>query len=52
MDGVSLAQTNLTGHAEEEAPHLQIRDLHQITLLEKVHTITNVKLIPQGVSVF
>ena len=40
MDGVSLAQTNLTGYAKEEAPHLQIRGLHQITLLEMVHEIT------------
>ena len=40
MDGVSLAQTNLTGYAKEEELHLQIRGLHQITLLEMVHVIT------------
>ena len=40
MDGVSLPQTYLTGHAAEEVLHLQIRGLHQITLLETVETIT------------
>ena len=40
MDGVNLPQTYLTGHAIEEILHLQIRDLHQITLLETVEIIT------------
>ena len=51
MDGVSLAQTNLTGYAKEEAPHLQIRGLHQITLLEMVRVIT-MEIISQGGTVF
>ena len=42
MDGVSLPQTYLTGHAKEEVLHLQIRGLHQITLLGTVHTILNI----------
>ena len=33
MDAVSLPQTYLTGHAKEEVLHLQLRGLHQITLL-------------------
>ena len=40
MDGVSLPQTYLTGHAKEEVLRLQIRGLRQITPLETVETIT------------
>ena len=39
MDGVSLPQTYLTGHAKEEILRLQIRGLRQITPLETVETI-------------
>ena len=40
MDGVSLAQTYLTGHCKTEVLHLLIRDLPQITPLETVLTNT------------
>ena len=42
MDGVSLPQTYLTGHAKEEVLHLLIRGLHQITLLGTVRTCNTV----------
>ena len=39
MDGGSIPQTYLTGHAKVEVLRLQIRGLRQITPLETVRTI-------------
>ena len=44
MDGVSLPQTYLTGHAKEEVLGLQIRDLRQITPLETVETFITLQI--------
>ena len=44
MDGVSLPQTYLTGHAKEEVLRLQIRGLRQITPLETVETIITLQI--------
>ena len=50
MDGVSLAQTYLTGHCETEVLHLLIRGLLQITQLETVHILTLISQYLQVIS--